>query len=111
MLNDMVLRASDEQMAAEDSWRHILRLQISFFGEDTGFKGLLRWIGEENPFFERLLILAESFNAGTPQVPFNKWLFVDEQFRDLICKMTNLDPTKRITAKEVLNHPWYSQTD
>jgi hypothetical protein len=45
MLKDMVLSASGEE-AADDSWRHALRRQISFFADEEGFKGLLQWIGE-----------------------------------------------------------------
>jgi hypothetical protein len=42
MLNDMVLRASEDELAASDSWRHVLRRQISFFGEEEDFKDLLQ---------------------------------------------------------------------
>lgn len=111
MLNDMVLRASDKELAASDSWRYVLRLQISFFGEEESFKGLLEWIGEENPFFERLVALAGSFDAANPRKRFQKWYFVDAQFRDLICRMTTLDPARRITAREALEHPWLAQSD
>jgi len=111
MLNDMVLRASDSELAASDSWRHVLRRQISFFANEEGFKGLLQWIGEENPFFERLVALAGSFDAVNPRKSFEKWEFVDAQFRDLVCRMTTLDPAKRITAREALEHPWFAQSD
>lgn len=111
MLNDMVLRASDDELAAEDSWRYVLRRQISFFGEEDGLKGLLKWIGEKNPFFQRLIALAESFDAANPRKPFEKWYFVDAQFRDLVCRMTTLDPARRITAREALEHPWFAHSD
>lgn len=111
MLNDMVLRASEEELAASDPWRYILRRQISFFGEEEGLRGFLQWIGEANPFFERFLALAGSFDAANPRKPFGKWHFVDAQFRDLVCKMTTLDPARRITALEALKHPWFAQGD
>ncbi|KAI9668500.1 MAG: hypothetical protein M1829_005378 [Trizodia sp. TS-e1964] len=111
ILNNMVLLASEEERAADDSWRYILRLHLSYFGDDESFKGLLKWIGEENPFFERLIAIAGTFNPEDPRRPFEKWTFVDEQFRDLICKMTTLNPAKRITAREALEHPWFSQDD
>jgi serine/threonine protein kinase len=72
---------------------------------------LLQWIGEKNPFFERLVALAGSFDAANPRKPFGKWYFVDAQFRDLIGRMTSLDPAKRITALEALEHPWFAQDD
>ena len=111
MPNDMVLRASDEELAASDSWRHVLRRQISFFGDEEGFKGLLRWIGENNSFFERLVELAQSFDSESPRKPFEKWHFVDARFRDLVCMMTTLDPARRITASEALEHSWFAQED
>jgi serine/threonine protein kinase len=104
MLNEMVLRASD-------SWRHVLRRQISFFGEEDGFKGLLQWIGEKNPFFERLIALAGTFNSANLRKPVRVWFYVDVQLRDLICRMTNLDPEERIIAREALEHPWFAQSD
>lgn len=111
MLNDMVLRASRDELAAIDSRRHVLRRQISFFGEEDGFQGLLQWIGEENLFFERLITLAGSFNAANPRKPFEKWHFVDAGFRDLVGKMTILDPARRITAAQALDHPWFAGSD
>jgi len=105
----MVLRASDEELSASDAWRWVLRRQISFFAREEEFKGLLKWIGEENPFFERLIALAGSFDhAKNPRKPFEYWEFVDASFRDLIGKMTALDPEKRITAKDALLHPFFN---
>ena len=79
-----------------------------FFAEEESFKGLLQWIGERNPFFERLITLARSFDAMDRRKPFKYWYFVDAQFRDLVCKMTTLDPARRITALEALRHPWFA---
>jgi hypothetical protein len=78
MLNEMVLRASDEELAASDSWRNVLRRQICFFGEEDGLKGLLQWIGEKNPFFERLIALAGTFNSANLRKPVRVWFYVDE---------------------------------
>lgn len=110
MLNDMVLRASADELAASDSWRHVLRRQISFFGEKDGFQGLLQWVGEENPFFERLIELAGTFNATELREPFAMWHFVDAQFRDLVCRMTVLDSAMRVTAAQALEHPWFAES-
>ncbi|OBT78615.1 hypothetical protein VF21_02360 [Pseudogymnoascus sp. 05NY08] len=107
----MVFRVSDSELATSDSWRYILRRHISFFGEEHGFQGLLQWIGEENPFFERLITLAGSFNVAKPRKPFATWHFVDSQFRDLVCRMTVLDPARRITAAQALEHPWFAESD
>jgi dual-specificity kinase len=39
-----------------------------------------------------------------PNTPFNK------AFLDLLKKIFIYDPTKRITAKQALNHPWFQET-
>ncbi|WQF84707.1 Putative protein kinase [Colletotrichum destructivum] len=109
MLNEMVFRARDEELAAKDAWRHVLRRHISYFADDGGIKGLLSHIGEDNPFFDRLIDLAAEFGASRPRSPFALWQYVDEELRDLIGKMTNFDPARRITAHEALEHPWFSK--
>jgi serine/threonine protein kinase len=45
-----------------------------------------------------------------PRRPFWRWDYVDEQFRDLVCRMTNLNPKSKITARETLDHPWFKQS-
>ncbi|KAK1762031.1 kinase-like protein [Phialemonium atrogriseum] len=111
MLDDMVLRASDEELGGDDAWRYVLRRHISYFADEDGFKGLLQHIGEENPFFERLITLAGDFDAQRPRKPFAMWDYVDAELRDLIVKMTNLDPARRISAREALEHPWFRQAN
>ncbi|OIW29042.1 kinase-like protein [Coniochaeta ligniaria NRRL 30616] len=111
MLNDMIFRVRDEELAADDAWRHILRRHISYFGDEDGFRGLLRHIGEENEFFDRLIALAGDFDADRPRKPFAMWHYVDAELRDLAVKMTNLDPARRITAREALEHAWFRQPD
>jgi serine/threonine protein kinase len=40
-----------------------------------------------------------------------KFDFEDENFYDLISKMLCIDPTKRISAKKCLEHPWFKTLD
>lgn len=110
MLNSMVFRVSDSELAAGDSWRYIPRRHISFFGEEDGFQGLLEWIGEENPFYKRLIELAGTFDVAEPRKPFATWHFVDAGFRDLVGRMTVLDPAMRITAAQALEHLWFAES-
>lgn len=106
----MVFRVSDSELAAGDSWRYIPRRHISFFGEEDGFQGLLEWIGEENPFYKRLIELAGTFDVAEPRKPFATWHFVDAGFRDLVGRMTVLDPAMRITAAQALEHLWFAES-
>lgn len=109
MVNEMVFRISDSQLKAEDSWRHILRRHISYFADEVSFNGFLQHIGRENVFFERSVALAGTFTPGQLRQPFETWDYVDPDLRDLVGKMTNLDPTRRITAREALQHRWFNR--
>ncbi|EER45640.1 conserved hypothetical protein [Histoplasma capsulatum var. duboisii H88] len=109
MLNEMVFRVSDCELHVSDSWRYVLRRHISYFADEQGFTGLLEHIGESNPFHGRLITLAGDFTSESPREPFESWKYVEPEFRDLVGKMTNLDPTRRITARQALEHCWFSQ--
>ncbi len=43
-----------------------------------------------------------------PQFPSPEWDTVTPEAKDLINKMLTINPSKRITAAEVLKHPWIS---
>ncbi|AEO59521.1 hypothetical protein MYCTH_2307897 [Thermothelomyces thermophilus ATCC 42464] len=109
MSNEIVFRVSDEELKSDMAWWHILRRHISYFADESGFQGLLGHIGEDNPFFERLIALTGDFNAEKPRQPFALWHYVEPDFRDLVGKMANLDPNRRITAREALEHPWFKK--
>ncbi|KAH6854076.1 kinase-like domain-containing protein [Chaetomium sp. MPI-CAGE-AT-0009] len=110
MDGEMVFAVSDEELNGDMAWWHVLRRHISYFADEEGFQGLLEHIGQENPFFERLISLAGDFGPGNPMEPFARWHYVDADFRDLIQKMTNLDPNRRISARKALEHPWFRDT-
>jgi serine/threonine protein kinase len=110
MVNEMVFRVNDDQLNAADSWRYILPRHTSYFADEDGLNGLLQHIGEENAFYQRFIDLAGSFGPGNPRQPFECWEYVEDELRDLVGKMTNLDPRRRITAREALQHPWFSKT-
>ena len=106
----MVFRVNDDQLKAADSWRYILQRHLSYFADLDGLIGFLEHIGEENPFYRRLIDLASSFGPRNLRKPFEScWVDVDPDLRNLVGKMTNLDTRKRITAREALQHRWFSQ--
>lgn len=109
MVNEMVFRVSDDQLRSEDSWRHILRRHVSYFADEDSLNEFLQHIGKENVFYERFVSIVSSFTPGNFRQPFETWDYVEPDLRDLIGKMTNLNPKRRITAREALRHRWFNQ--
>lgn len=106
---------SDEANEAEDPSDRILRLHVSHFvNEIDDFGGFIEYHGgEEDPFAQRFIELLTTFNSGQgkKRAPFSRWHPVDPQFKNLVSKMTCLDPLRRITAREALRHPWFSSEE
>ncbi len=103
---------SDEANEAADASDMILKIHVSRFADDVDdFGGFIEYHGgEEDPFVQRFLELLYSFDReGKKRAPFRNWHPVDPQFQDLVCKMTCLDPRRRITAREALQHPWFGE--
>jgi serine/threonine protein kinase len=103
---------SDEANQAEDASDMILELHVSRFvttAED--FEGFIEYHGgEEDPFVQQFIRLLTSFDGkDKKRMPFSRWYPVDPQFQDLVGKMTCLDPRRRITAREALQHPWFTE--
>jgi serine/threonine protein kinase len=98
-------RASPEEQA-----EMILRHHLSLFtSEVEDFEGFIAYHGgDDNLFVKRLKKLLCTFSEKEPRMPFVRWQQVDPQFRDLVCKMTCMDPLRRITARKALQHPWFA---
>jgi serine/threonine protein kinase len=85
-----------------------LQRQVSYFGDQEGLNGLIKHVGDEEVNCQ---ILRDLWEARTeddvPYEPFSDWPDVsDAAFKDLIRGMMNLNPTKRVTAGQALEHPW-----
>jgi serine/threonine protein kinase len=90
-----------------------LQRQVSYFGEKEGLNGLMKHVGDEEINCQ---ILSSMWDDRTeeniPYEPFTDWPDAgDEDFKDLIGRMMNLDPTKRITARKGLDHAWFHGCD
>ena len=107
MLDFMALYVNPDQLNGEEHWNAILKRQISYFADPEGLDGLLHHLGEDNAYFDRVRSLCREFGPENPMEPFRLWKPMDPEFKDVVSKMTNLDPTRRITAKEALDHSWF----
>lgn len=107
----MLFFSEEANRASPEDWADmILRQHLSFFANDVAdFEGLISYHGgDDNPFVRHLKKLLCTFSEEQPRQPVAKWLQVDPQFKDLVRKMTCMDPLRRITAREALEHPWFS---
>jgi serine/threonine protein kinase len=111
MLRRIVLGIVDEEgtkSSEGDKERIIMKRLLSHFGDGPGLVGLLDHLDEESAEWRDLVLaVMELFTSDNPRKPFSMWDDVDESFRDVVAKMTSLDPKRRITAREALNHPWF----
>ncbi|KAH9211828.1 putative calcium/calmodulin dependent protein kinase [Leptodontidium sp. 2 PMI_412] len=87
-----------------------LQRQVSYFGDWEGVSGLLEHIVDDDINCQVLRMLWDERSEDyIPYKPFSEWPDVDDEaFKDLIGGLTNLDPTKRITARQALEHPWFA---
>lgn len=85
----------------------VLERQISYFGDLEGVEGLIRYLGN-SPWAQYFAMVAADFNAENARRPFGMWQDLDADFKDLIVRMMNVEPTRRLTAKEALAHTWFA---
>lgn len=96
----------DEDFAEGEAFQQIIMRHISYFWNEDDFIPFLKHIGEDNPFFNRIVDMVN--NVQNPRPPFRKWVYIDAELRDLVLKMTRLDPASRISAREALEHPFFN---
>ncbi|KAL2814445.1 kinase-like domain-containing protein [Aspergillus granulosus] len=89
-------------------WKRTLTRQVACCSDHESFEGFLEHIGEGNRFRMGLMAIKGKVQRGYPRTPFMKWNSLDKDVADLVSKMTNLDPRRRITAREALEHEWFT---
>lgn len=114
LLGQVILGPDDDlqKHVAQGALPYLIRLQrqVSYFGDQEGVEGLLKHIGDDDVNCQVLQMLGEDrHEENIPYKPFSEWADVtDVVFKDLIRGLTNLDPAKRITARQALDHPWFA---
>ncbi|KAL2856628.1 kinase-like domain-containing protein [Aspergillus pseudoustus] len=107
-LNEALIEdTSTEDLEGTGASISVLERQMSYFADKEGLRGFLNYLGKDHPLVPVIELAREGFNVDRPREPFSRWEGLDEDFRDLILSMTNFDPTKRITARQALEHRWF----
>lgn len=96
----------DELGEGEEVIVHVLERQISYFADEESMPAFLEYLGD-SPWVEIFTVVRSGFNAENPRRPIALWRDVDPQLKDLVGKLTNFNPVKRLTAHEALEHPWF----
>lgn len=83
-----------------------LQRQVSYFGDQDGLDGLRMHLGDDEISITVLNMLWEDrFEPYIPYKPFTEWPELEDAvFKDLILQLMNLNPSKRITAQQTLEH-------
>ena len=108
MLRRIISRIDIDGLSEGDKERLIVKRLLSHFADGPGLVGLLEHLDDSvAPWRNLVLDVVPEFTTADPRKPFSMWEDVDECFRDVITKMMSLDPARRITAREALEHPWF----
>jgi ribulose-phosphate 3-epimerase len=110
MLRRILFRIDTEGLSEAEKERLTVKRLLSHFGDGPGLVGLLEHLDDESASWRDLvlvLVVVNEFTTNDPRKPYSMWSNVDECFRDVITKMMSLDPARRLTAREALEHPWF----
>ncbi|KFZ18235.1 hypothetical protein V501_01319 [Pseudogymnoascus sp. VKM F-4519 (FW-2642)] len=108
MLRKIIFRIDSEGLSRADEERLVVKRLLSHFGDGPGLVGLIDHLDDSVASWRDLVLdFIPEFTTTNPRKPFSMWVEVDEGFTDIVTKMTSLDPARRITAREALEHPWF----
>jgi serine/threonine protein kinase len=99
---------TDEELGeGEDKLAIVIERQLSYFSDWESLQGLLQHLGD-SPWTQIFDVIALSFGEENPRAPLALWKDIDPEFKDLVGKLTTVDPKRRITALEALSHRWFA---
>ncbi|KAF2272842.1 kinase-like protein [Westerdykella ornata] len=86
----------------------VIERQMSYFAPDLdSIEGFMAYLGGDHPWAPIFTVTVEGFGKDNPRKPLTLWTGIEEDFRDLLAKLTDLNPLNRIGSKEALEHPWW----
>ena len=85
----------------------IIERLISWFADYEGVCGLIEYYGD-SPWGSYIAMVANDFTMENPRRPFDTRRSLEADFKDIIMRMMNADPRKRLTAKEALTYKWFA---
>ena len=89
----------------------ILAKQMAFLTDEGQFYAFLHHIGK-SPWAQQLVdIVGAGVISTDPDYHIDVWGDMDDDFKDLVKKLTAFDPSRRISAKEALEHPWFEDIE
>jgi serine/threonine protein kinase len=97
----------EELGEGEDKLAIVIERQLSYFSDWESLQGLLQHLGD-SPWSQIFNVIALSFGEEQPRAPIALWKDIDPEFKDLVGRLTTVDPKKRITAHEALSHQWFA---
>ncbi|EFR02289.1 CMGC/CDK protein kinase [Nannizzia gypsea CBS 118893] len=108
MFRKNIFRIDEDIESDFEKERIIAKRLLSHFGDAPSLIGFLEHLEDDSAQWRDIVVaVIDEFTSENPRKPFSMWEGVEEPFRDIISKMTSLDPTRRITAKDALEHPWF----
>lgn len=103
--------ADSQQHEAAGALPEMVRLQrqISYFANRESFNGLITHVGDNELSCQVLGMLWDDRGADYHSYrPFSGWKDVkDDSFREVVTEMMQLDPARRISAQQALDHAWF----
>ena len=95
-----------EEAVLEDA---VIERQLSYFSDWNSFRGLVDYFGSDDPRGHYFTLIAKKFNKDNPRSPVSIWPMLEPDFKDLIVRMTKVDPRQRLIAEQALAHTWFRE--